>query len=383
MALVISFPIMGMLGVWIQQRQGFWKVEALVLLFTFLGVCCADVYFRVQRTKNGDWRNVVWYDMAKAKAEHEPVRFIFVGSSAMAAAIDPDAFSGRLAERNVLHGLTLNMGQGYSTLKQHYLGLRNLFWKVPQNLTGCVVVVEMKSGTLNAEARTSPWAFQEAPGFLAPVLTEQDVPDLLLSSDPPLRKLICLWQFALPDYPLERISTLIVSRDRLRKWYLDKAREALISALTTLPNSVAAVDLTTAGGIRNSRYSVEWARRLAFETAAAAMLIKKSNPPSAYARNEDIVKLIKSFGGDIVFLSLPMSPLFEKAAATEVGRENQRVSMELVHQWGSRVVQVQFPTSEYDFPDLWHLSGTRAREFSQRVADEFVKELFASENVKH
>src|SRR5262249_22993251 len=76
-------------------------------------------------------RMPLWYGAAERVAERDRVDVIFVGSSRVLAAVLTDAFSETVALQTGYRPRTLNLGRGYTTLIEHYLGLRNLLLTHP------------------------------------------------------------------------------------------------------------------------------------------------------------------------------------------------------------------------------------------------------------
>src|SRR5206468_946595 len=87
-----------------------------------------------------------WYGAAQWAASEGRVDVVFSGSSRVAAAVDGASFAREVFLRTGHCPRILNLGRGYSTEAEHYLGLRNLFASHPQSLQGAVVFVEAGGG---------------------------------------------------------------------------------------------------------------------------------------------------------------------------------------------------------------------------------------------
>src|SRR6266487_2096282 len=88
----------------------------------------------------------LWYGAAERVAERDRVDVIFVGSSRVLAATLTEACTETVALRTGYRPRTLNLGRGYTTLIEHYLGLRNLILTHPRSVKGVTVFIEAPGG---------------------------------------------------------------------------------------------------------------------------------------------------------------------------------------------------------------------------------------------
>ena len=336
-----------------------------------------ECYFRVQRARGGGWedneQHLQWYARAAQVAQRQPASAIFIGSSRTAAAVDANVVAGRLRERGGPTNLVFGLANGYSTLREHFLGLRNMITAAPGCLSNAVVVIEMPGNQLIAESASSPWSSREWPNGLLAVLMPGDEASFLKGSDPWMIKARIWSAHTARHFPVNRISTLVAYRARIRTWYLNRANDLLIRAIPALqrpsPETASQADLSDAGGIRTDPAHVAMAQKLATRKVAEWLSRQKLITEDACGLNRDIIELVESNGGRVLFLHMPVNSLFAKLSETEIGKENLKRSRAYVEAWHSQILETGLEYGDEDFPDAWHLSRSHRREFSTAVAD--------------
>lgn len=114
-----------------------------------------------------------WYRQAARIAGRTPVRYIFIGSSRVACSIIPSEFARKAG---VPVGEVINMGAGYSTLVQHYLGLQKIAAAQPGGFQGVTVFLEAPEEVPDLENWRGNWLYSQGPDLLINVLVLADLP---------------------------------------------------------------------------------------------------------------------------------------------------------------------------------------------------------------
>jgi hypothetical protein len=302
----------------------------------------------------------LWSRAAERIATQQPVGAVFYGSSRTQAAIVPHAFDAARAARGVSRPRSLNLGRGYTTDAEHFLGLRRLLAAHPRHLDGVVVFAEI--GSVPWPARwEQPWAFAQAPEVLVEVMGFRDLPAFWRSPglDREMRAHVT-------QQALLRPFASITRRVRLRR-HLGRTFVPALARNDPGLEPVLGADLEGPGpasSIRTDPAAVALARASAEDVARQQLKHQKPIRDWSGTIPEEIVRLVQSHGGRMVFFQVPASELFEQAYRTPVRQVDKAAFDEQARRWGVCVVRPPFRTTDEDFPDLWHLQPGRAPEFS-------------------
>src|SRR5262245_26406636 len=106
------------------------KLLLKLLLLVLLPTLGLELWFRSQPA------SLDWYRQVQGRLREDEVNVFVVGSSRTAAAIDAEAATRVLRERGVRNARVYNLGAPYSTLIEHFLGLRNMAEAAPGALKG-------------------------------------------------------------------------------------------------------------------------------------------------------------------------------------------------------------------------------------------------------
>jgi hypothetical protein len=310
-----------------------------------------------------------WYRAAERIAGEEPLRALFIGSSRVQASITPRAFDEALAARGQAPGRSLNLGRGHTTDSEHYLGLRRVLAADPAHLRGVVVFAEAPGG-LAGQSRwdRDGWAFEEQPGLLVEVLGLGDLPRFLRSTG-----LTRETRAHVALRTLLRPVALFHRRERLRQHWNAHVLPALAGGRLPepIPQAPLGADLEGPGpgsSIRADPAAFAQARRSAQEFGV--MLLRNQAPFGDWRGSiqEDIVRLVQSHGGRMVFFEVPQSDVFAQVYRTPTRLADAAAFAEQARRWGACVVRPPFATTDDDFPDLWHLHSDRSPAFSAELA---------------
>jgi len=321
----------------------------------------------------------LWYGAAERVAERDRVDVIFVGSSRVLAAIPTEVFSETVALRTGSRLRTLNLGRGYTTFIEHYLGLRHLLLLHPSSVQGVTVFIEAPGGLGFADHWRDAWVNPAQYQLLVDLLRFSDVRDFWrLGGDTMWTKLRVTARFSM------RQLALINRRERIREWWLHQGIPAWLAGRTPRLASADALgkDLqgpTHATNIRSDDTALRNARALAQRYGAE--FEHSTVPIRAWAGSvaEDLVRLLQQVDGQLVFFVPPESEVFRRGYRTPVRQEDVVIFAEQVRKWGACLVKPAFQYTDEDLPDLWHLRIERAPAFTQRVAEEWLAQC-ASRN---
>jgi hypothetical protein len=310
-----------------------------------------------------------WYAAAEELAEQGRIDAIFIGSSQTQAAITTTAFSEAVALRTGRRPRVLNLGRGYSSIVEHYLGLRNVIASSRRRLEDVTVFVEAPEGVAYSDRWDGPWTNTEQ---------FQLIVDLLRFSDLP-----ALWRSGGQSYALKlgisarlasRRCALVNRRERFRELLFGHLLSAVAIGGAAGSASVESLgdDLQGPGqasGIRTDeavvREAREGAQRWADEFAQSAVPMQDWRGTVL----EDLVRLLRQVNGHVVFVSPPESEVMRRAFRSPVLQQNARAFAAEIRRWDSCYLRPAFNYTDEDLPDLWHLRPERSPEFSRLLAD--------------
>ena len=342
--------------VWLRRAQ--WVVLPLLVL----GLAEAFVRATADRVPS-------WYGAADWLAQREPVKAIFVGSSRVQAAILPSAFERVLAETGRPQGIALNLGRGYTTDSQHYLGLRNLLAKRPEALRGVTVFAEAPGGIpYESRWQTTPWAMAAQPWLLVDLLRPSDLPRFWRWSGLDFETRLHLSVRVL----LRRLS-LFNRRERVREQWLGEVLPAIARGTTPVLTSVRMPGDDLRGPAHLTSIRSDSTALAAARATARSIGEEMSRNQNAW-RNwhgtipEELVRLVQGAGGRVVFFEPPQSEVLMRSYRTKLRQEDVAIFARLAREWGACVVRPAFAYSDDDLPDLWHLRPERVAEYTRAVA---------------
>lgn len=298
-----------------------------------------------------------------------PVHYLFIGSSRVAAAIDIATFRHVLRtdpifadSAETLH--LYNLGQGYSTLAEHYLALRRLPDSLLQYTTLFIGLEHgIPPGDLFTDTWSGPWTDPRWPLLLSPILRLSD--------------LLAFWRHADNSVHDKLIVTAGVFLYSVRYGRFIRAKaHAWIHHLPfrlglRQPPPPTPSPLTARGGIRTDSAAIAEIRHLILEQLQQNGAL----PPDSVIPNwnqtvfADLVRLLQAHRGRVVVFNLPL-PSWH--------RQTDRPTPEKVQsfkQWAKAhsVLILDVPVNYPDeaFPDLIHLADAYAPDFTQRLAQAY------------
>jgi len=317
----------------------------------------------------------LWYGAAKRIAERGQIDVMFVGSSRVLAAIPTEVFSETVALRTGQQLHTLNLGRGYTTLIEHYLGLRNLTREYPHSLQGVTVFIEAPGGLGFLSHWHDSWINEEQYQLLVDLLQPSDLPDFWRSGEDFRIKTSVTLRFFM------RQIALLNRRERVRNLWLTELIPALIEGRKPTLTTVDVLGDDLQGpkhqtSIRTDEAALERARALAQQWGEKwAHAWEHTTEPIRDWRGtviEDLLRLIQEVGGHLVFFVPPESEVFRRGYRSPLRQQNVVIFAEQVRNWGACLIQPAFIYTDEDLPDLWHLRPESAAKFTQILANEWL-----------
>jgi hypothetical protein len=305
----------------------------------------------------------LWFTEVEDAACRGKVDAIFAGSSRVAAAIDANAFSRRIAEATRRVVTTVNMSRGYTLLAEHNLALRRLYQRCGPQVRGASVLIEAPAGLPEFSTFDDPWVHSDQPGLIVPLIGRDELIGLWASRTPLADKVFVTARL------LPGINYLEATRTRLLT--LDERVQRLLASRRRT-DAAAAIDLAAAGGVMTDRRGVERARRLAVALAPATFRDDRGVPDWSATVLMDINRIVREHGGRLVVFYMPLSSVQRAPYQTPTRRADAESFRREAAAAGVQYVEPPFTTRDEDFPDYWHLRASRAGEFSRRVAESYL-----------
>jgi hypothetical protein len=301
----------------------------------------------------------LWYPLVATW--NRPIRVLFVGSSRVQAAVDPARVTARLGPAG--DRIDVNLGEGFSTIIEHTLGLRDLGGR--GLLRGATVFVEIPGGAPDASRWTDRWYYTEMPDLFAATMRPGDLGRLWASDHSREDK------FTGTARTLLQRSLIFTYHEFIRVRFLT-AVDAQFRALSRrLAGAGAAApptpDLREGGGVRT-----DFDDRLRIRAEAVVEGQNMLREQRLVTDWNDLVvgtlvSVVQNSGGNVVFFETPLSPPMRLASETAIGLENRRRFLAQAERWGARTILLQDQWPAESFPDMVHLSAAASGRFTDEL----------------
>jgi hypothetical protein len=328
----------------------------LVAAFLILEVAVRQMGYRLP-----PWYPALAQDQSWRTADH---RMVLVGTSRVFAAIDETAVMRTLSTQTT-RAAVANMGQGFSSLVTHALGLRLLADE--GLLQGATVVVEAPAGLADPLDWRDPWYLPERPQWLVSVMRARDIPALWWSHTP--------WEDTLGATARTLFGASVLSR------YREDVRSAVIAqAAGVVPRTPQGASSTGQSGTsamvlpaQRSDTDLERIRDVAVVegqrwTAASRDVVWETTVVAS------IVAWVQAAGGRVVFADMPLSTPMAAGLQTMQTRRNRKTFRQSAARWGVVVITPDVRVTDDDFPDLWHVSVDARARYTQALMNAWVSE---------
>ncbi len=321
-------------------------------------------------------RHPRWYGAAQQAVADGPVDVIFVGSSRVEAAVYVPVFEAELMAASGSCVRALNLGRGYSTAAEHYLGLRNLFAAHPGQLSRVTVFVEMPNAFGGPSLWSDSWTHDRQPWMVVDLLRWSDLWAFWRSSGPPLSEKIHLTL----RFSLKQVAATFNRRERVRDELMRHGIARLLDLVRRRPAPSADLSFATTRSligletdIRRDPMSLQMARDLALQMTGA--WIDRETPTHDWQESieRDLVDMVERQGGRVVFFMPPLSSVFMRLESNPGRQRDLQQFGEHARRWNATILTPHVGFTDKDLTDLWHADHHLALSFSRELARDWLK----------
>lgn len=306
-----------------------------------------------------------WFLALPAAGRGDTLDVLFLGSSRVAASVDPTTFDSvaTVAARRPVR--SFNLGMGFSTFHELYFGLRHLAQR--GDLKGRMVMIEAPGGMPRHERWDDPWYSGDTRTMLSRYMASKDVVDMWKHAD-----------MSVPDKIFVSIDVLgglqnnfwrlrIIALDRVRG-LLQKFGSLFRPRTEEVAAAPAAELVFSRGGIRLDPSRIEAVRKAALEFAAKEYASPRPWTSWDSTVFRDIVDLVRANGGEIGLFEMPLCTHLTKPfhSVPRVTGAREFLDFRERHHIGFTAVDTTYPDAS--FPDLWHMGIPAALDFTHRLA---------------
>lgn len=331
-----------------------------VIVFTFIPILFLELVFRITPYVKEKYEERI--NAYAGVDPSKPVKYIFIGTSRVQAAVMEEYFS-----KNIKDGYIINAGRGYSTPVVHYLGLKYLMEKKQANVMDALILIEMPLGNcIYSEGwETARWVNPHSPHLIIPYIDFKDLCEFWKkSSNTFASKLNVTMHYCFLSYRYLSFIGAIIKRNSFSD-LLSKTGIIKTSKNKSKQDNL----LVEEGGIKADTISMKKGRLLAVKSYAefeSSLRLIKSEEYNHSLFN-DMYHLSKSHGARFGLFNIPLSSVQQGAYGSKMGRKNAEEFRKYVLKNDISVLEINFPTTDNDFPDLWHLSKNRANEYTRTM----------------
>lgn len=336
----------------------------MMKLITWISIPLFFIFSLEISLRHWSYLDGAWYRKTElALLKKQKLDVLFIGTSRVAAAIDSETFEKSFYQLTKDQIKVHNNGQGFSTLHEHFLALRNLEESFPGFLKGTRVLIEAPAKLPDLSDWRDVWYFPEQPQYLITEIRWQDFKRFFSSQHSFDQKL------AVFSHYLLSWSYLFTYKARIRDGALSRGKKFFEFMLLGRKKEKSNIDLTAAGGIRTDKEGVERLRKFAVEQIATS--IGKLKPLNGFEFSvlKDLVEFVRLKGGIPAIFEMPISTVQMVTYQTDIKMKEKK----LFEASPSALVLIENKTiiEDSDFPDYWHMSKTKSRIYSADLAKSF------------
>lgn len=306
-----------------------------------------------------------WFNGYANMLRNRKLDFLFMGSSIINAAVRPDQFAEMTTEPGKPPKVAINLGQGYTTPVEYLLGLKRMVERNPHVLEGCCVFMPATGGLADRRTWNDDWMDWHQPALLADLI---DYPDL--------------WRYLRKDNISFSEKILLIAA----KHSSIVAQGGLLRAAAMHEQDLLAEYITHGGKLKPHRMLViEEGGIRTDEEAIACMIATIIKQAAADENNQspvdwrktvvnDIVQFVQQHGGKMCFCYIPVSTIMLKPLSTPIRQKDIQNFERIAREWGCEYYKPDFHIeSDRDFPDLTHVSASKADEYTKALAEAYKK----------
>lgn len=299
-----------------------------------------------------------WLKIVDRYATKQEIDAFFIGSSRVLAAIDPDAFIEEIQTETGKCPRVLKVSQGFTTLAEYYCFIRQIAVRWPGILKQCTVFIEAPMGFPSAATWNSAWVAPEFYFYIVPYLSFDVIQWMWHTKLPVSQKVLLTRMWFIKNIPI------FAYQSGVRTEMLQGGTFWVLGILKKFAGDNAT---------KAFPWTFDYEKKIAIKYAANDL--KMQRPVGSWDRTvlADLVRLIRQHGGQTVFYRMPLSSVQTVIYETPVRRKDREHFCEWARIWGTPVLDNGIQVTDQDFPDSWHLSRSRAAEFSKDVARKFIQ----------
>lgn len=305
-----------------------------------------------------------WYPKAKRLAEQRPPDYLFVGSSRTAAAIDASHFAKQIGESVN----AFNLGMGYSTPAQHFLGLEQIINAAGGRIDGVTVMIETPRHAREFADWDYRWNHPDRPMLMENVLSPDRLVAYWSSTGSIAVKATTTARWLIKPLPVFSIP------HRTGHWLNRQFMEDLPTKLLGASPSGQA-DMVQDGGIRTDAQAVENAKRIAQQRTNEASRENKRVDFTDDLVITAICDMVHAAGGEVVFYDVPLISFELDLLAKPDRREQTEEFHQFLEAKGTTVLEPPFQYSDADLPDYWHLAASRRLDYTDALLSAYKASL--------
>ncbi len=292
--------------------------------------------------------------------DKKSVKYIFIGTSRVAAAVLEES----MADEDP-GSYYVNAGRGYTTAAVQFLGLKYLIEKKHAVMKGAKILVESPAGCCMYPCGwdNSEWVNKDGQQLIIPYLEFSDLVNFWkYSSNDIFVKVNVSLLYFFRSYRYTCVIKTVISRNSFQDIC---AKSGIIKGDTAV--SV----LAGKGGIKKDSVSIRKNRLLAVEYYSeykgTINEIKAEDYPKSIF--EEMYELLNEHEASLVVFSIPLTSVQLSAYKSETASKNAAKFKTYLKSRKIPYLDVNFSTNDSDFPDLWHLSGLKAVDFTRILKD--------------
>jgi hypothetical protein len=300
----------------------------------------------------------------KMKIDEGYVPYIFIGSSHVAAAVDTGVFNNELKG---MHVKCINAGHGNSTCIEFYMALKKLADK--GLLDHSTVFLESVGGgpASYTDSLRGEWVKSQNVHLLVPSLNFKTFLDFWkYSSNTPGTKLSLSINYL---FYTSRITSM--AKDLYQGYSFKDFIRKVISKAGLEKAKKQDADMEDKGGIKVDPISIHKAREMAHTYFKS--IAQNQEPISQKQLDNSVLleldRMLAAHNSKLVLFNIPLSTVERQVHITPVAESNFNLLRQFLNTHNIAYVSFDFSGfKDDDFPDLWHLSKEKSKEYSQALA---------------
>lgn len=284
------------------------------------------------------------------KKPQNKFKYLFLGTSRVSAAINTLVIND--AQDSVF---AINTGRGHCTPQTHYLGIQKLLEFDKNALRNCSVYIEAPLGLVEEDFNwqlDDRWVYNANLRVIVPNLSFESFKEFWKTANNSFRAktLVSIYYFSksIKIAPYLRYTVLRLSNLQNQNLFDPSNPE-----------------LTTAGGIKNGKKDIKKIKAKILKYTQFKMDSQKPYLPWENSILNNIIQLVETNGGKVVFYEMPVPSIQARVLETKMRKKDKHNFQTWLDKKGLKMVQKDFKLSDEDFPDFLHLKISKATYFTK------------------